>query len=88
MMTEVDPEPDQHRSVFFVGQDKAGHWLVQETSGQLEGRFISRAAAISFALAERHAFGDADVVISSRPLVPAISFDPVGPDEQSLARAA
>jgi len=82
-----DPEPDQRGSIFLVGQDDAGHWLVQESTGQVEGRFVSFAAAMRFARAERHAF-HAQVVIATSPLVPQIPFTPVGADERATARAA
>lgn len=82
-----DPEPDQSGSIFFVGQDVAGHWLVQESGGRMEGRFVSFAAAMGFARAERHAF-HAEVVLSATPLVPQIPFTPVRADERALARAA
>lgn len=88
MIADIDPEPDQPGATLFVGQDRAGHWLVQESAGRLEGRFISREAALGFARAERHAFPGAVVVIATHPLIPHIPFDPVGADERALARAA
>jgi len=36
-----EPEPDQSGRILKVGQDPAGHWLVQENNGKLEGRFVS-----------------------------------------------
>lgn len=88
MIADIDPEPDQSKPVLFVGHDEAGHWLVQESNGLLEGRFVSRSAAISFALSERHGLGDADVVITLRLLAPVVSFAPVGAGEYALQRAA
>ena len=88
MIADVDPEPDQAKPVLFVGHDQAGHWLVQESNGLLEGRFVSREAAICFALSERHGLGNVDVVITLRLLVPTISFAPVTADERALKRAA
>ena len=90
MIAPVDPDPDQPgtHSVIYVGQDRAGHWLVQESGGRMEGRFVSRAAAWSFARAERHGFAGACVVAASQPLIPTVSFDPVRPDEFAFARAA
>lgn len=82
-----NPEPDQSGSIFFVGQDDAGHWLVQENSGRLEGRFISQAAAMGFARAESQAF-HAKVVPASAPLVPQIPFTPLRADERATTRAA
>ena len=88
MIANIDPEPDQPRLVLLVGQDIAGHWLVQESTGLLEGRFVSHAAAIAFALAERGGRGNADVVITHRPLVPSVQFTPPHSSERALASAA
>jgi hypothetical protein len=71
-----------------VGQDVAGHWLVQEGNGRLEGRFISFAAAMAFARAERHAFPGCRIVVAATPLVPIISFRALEPWEMALPRAA
>lgn len=81
MSALLDPEPDQARPVLKVGQDCAGHWLVQDSGGSLEGRFVSRAAAIGFARSELHAFPGAVLVMAAAPLVPTISFAPVQPWE-------
>ena len=88
MIAAVPSEPDPSGTVLHVGQDTAGHWLVQESGGRLEGRFISFAAAMAFARAERHAFPGATVAVSTVPLIPQVSFAPVQPWECALARAA
>lgn len=54
----------------LVGQDDHGHWLVQEQDGALEGCFVSRDAALSFARWERHAYAHAHVELAVEPLVP------------------
>jgi len=69
-------EPDRRTSILHVGQDRAGHWLVQENHGLLEGRFISRDAAWRFARGEIHAFPGGRIVFTSEAIVPAIPFDP------------
>lgn len=79
--TVTDPEPDSRTTTLRIGQDAAGHWLVQESSGRLEGRFISFAAAMAFARAERHGFPGACIAVATAPLVPQISFAPVAPWE-------
>ncbi len=84
----ADPEPDSSVSTLQVGQDAAGHWLVQESRGLLEGRFISFEAAMAFARAERHGFPGASVAVATTPLVPQISFAPAAPWETALKRAA
>lgn len=70
------PEPDRRGSILYVGQDQAGHWLVQQSQGLLEGRFISRDAAWRFARDEVHAFPGATIVFTTEWMVPAIPFDP------------
>lgn len=81
MSTVTDPEPDSSVTTLNIGQDAAGHWLVQESGGRLEGRFISFAAAMAFARAERHGFPGARIAVVATPLVPQISFAPVAPWE-------
>ncbi len=81
MTTPDDPEPDQSGPIFRVGQDCAGHWLVQDNGGKLEGRFVSRAAAVGFARSEAHGFPGATIVMVATPIIPTISFAPVQPWE-------
>lgn len=87
MASSIALEPDQPGLVIYVGQDQAGHWLVQDSAKRLEGRFVSYAAAMSYARAEREIY-HADVAIAPSPLVPLISFAPVAPHERVLPRAA
>ncbi|UYY77545.1 hypothetical protein [Sphingomonas sp. R1] len=88
MVSAIVPEPDPATSILWVGQDRDGHWLVQESHGLMEGRFVSRAAAWQFACAERHAFPGAALAEALQPLVASISFDPAGPDEHARRQAA
>ena len=39
-------------SVFLIGRDRAGHWVVQDQAGLNGGLFIDRAQALKFALFE------------------------------------
>ena len=92
MSSTTDAEPDQPRSdqtnpIIYVGQDKAGHWLVQDSGRRLEGRFVSRGAAMSYAHAERQTY-HAEIQLASEPLIPVISFSSVGSDERALSWAA
>lgn len=87
MSTVTDPEPDQNISTLFIGQDDAGHWLVQESGGQLEGRFISFAAAMAFARTERLGCPGVNIAVAATPLIPRISFAPVAPWETAARRA-
>lgn len=83
MISSDVPEPDPVGCALNVGQDRAGHWLVQESGGMLEGRFVSFAAAMAFARREQQALPGAMVVIAAGPLVPTISFAPVEPWEMA-----
>lgn len=79
MPSDVPPEPDRGGVVIYVGQDRAGHWLVQDSRGRLEGRFISRSAAMSFARDERDIY-HARLEVAARPLVPLVPFVPAPHD--------
>ncbi len=81
-------EPDRRGSVIYVGQDRAGHWLVQDNQGLLEGRFISRDAAWRFARSEVHSFPGAAVVFTTQWIVPAIPFEPAPACVAAFERAA
>ena len=87
MSSEPISEPDPTGLVIFVGQDRAGHSLVQDSRRTLEGRFISYAAAMHYAQAERDIY-HASVEVAAMPLTPLVSFAPVGRDERALPRAA
>lgn len=87
MPSSPDPEPDRSGVILYVGQDHAGHWLVQDNAMRLEGRFTSYAAAMSFAQAERQIYRAA-VQTAAGPLVSAISFSPAAADERALPHAA
>jgi len=54
--------------VLRVGQDRDGHWIVQEAEGLLEGLFRSREAAIRFAMSECRAFPGSRMVLATDPL--------------------
>ncbi|WP_375398642.1 hypothetical protein [uncultured Sphingomonas sp.] len=81
------PEPDPSTPTIYVGQDNAGHWLVQDSGKRLEGRFVSFAAAMSYAHAERDIY-HAAVEIAATPLAPLVPFAPVAANERALPRAA
>lgn len=87
MSSQPHPEPDERGPVIYVGQDTAGHWLVQDSGRNMEGRFVSRTAALSFAKAERQIY-HASLELASAPLVPLIPFGPVSPTDHALLRAA
>lgn len=84
----IVPEPARRGSILYVGQDQAGHWLVQENHGLLEGHFISRDAAWRYAKGEVHAFSGARIVFTSDCMEPGISFEPAPAAVPLLDRAA
>ena len=87
MSSEPITEPDERGLVIYVGQDVAGHWLVQDNCRKLEGCFVSRGAALSFAHAERDIY-HARLELSALTMVPLIPFGPVAAEEHMLLRAA
>ena len=87
MASASSSEPEQSGLAIYVGQDRAGHWLVQDSGKHLEGRFVSRAAAISYALAEGEIY-HAPVTLTPAPMTPLVPFAPVAANERVLARAA
>lgn len=87
MPSDTPSEPDQPGLIIYVGQDRTGHWLVQDSAGRLEGRFISYAAAMSYARAERDIY-HAAMAIAPSPMTPLVSLAPIGAREHALARAA
>jgi hypothetical protein len=82
MLSASTPEPDPSGAIIYVGQDGAGHWLVQLSSKQMEGRFVSFAAAMSYAQSERDMY-HAAVEIASAPIQPLVSFAPLAADERA-----
>ncbi len=87
MSSDANPEPDPSGFIIYVGQDQAGHWLVQDSARNLEGRFVSYSAAMSYAKAERHIY-HGTIELASLPLTPIVPFTPVQTDEHVLRRAA
>lgn len=87
MSSESKSEPDERGLVIYVGQDKAGHWLVQDEGKKLEGRFVSRSAALSFARGECQIY-HARLEMARMALVPLIPFGPLAAVEFALAHAA
>ncbi len=57
--------PTKLTTVFLVGPNEAGRWLVQETSGLIEGLFVSQRAALKFAMDECRAHPEAVVISAS-----------------------
>lgn len=57
----------------LVGRDTAGHWLVQDSAGQIEGHFISERAAMRFARDEGE-IHHAAVALAVPPMVPRVAL--------------
>jgi len=54
-MNESEPpsaERSTTSSIFLVGQDSRGHWVVQDDRGLCGGLFVDRSKAIRFAMDE------------------------------------
>ena len=54
-MNEAEPPSPQslsHASLFRVGKDSHGHWVVQDQQGLRGGLFVDRAEALKFAMFE------------------------------------
>ena len=53
-MNEAEPPSPQssHASLFRVGKDSHGHWVVQDQQGLRGGLFVDRTEALKFAMFE------------------------------------
>jgi hypothetical protein len=56
------PEPDQS-AIFYLGRDSRGSWVAQDADHLRGGLFVSRAAALKFALFENGNQPDAVVTV-------------------------
>jgi hypothetical protein len=46
------PHASSHSSLFRIGKDSHGHWVVQDQEGLRGGLFVGRAEALKFAMFE------------------------------------
>jgi hypothetical protein len=51
-MGQKEPPSSHQASLYMIGRDSQGHWVVQDQSGLHGGLFINRAQALKFALFE------------------------------------
>ena len=54
-MNEAEPPSSRssaHSSLFRIGKDSHGHWVVQDQQGLRGGLFVDRAEALKFAMFE------------------------------------
>lgn len=66
-MRKEDPLPPYtcpHQRTFHIGRDTRGRWVVQDSDHLCGGLFVSRAAALKFALAESGHRSDAILTAS------------------------
>lgn len=55
-------------TIFTVGHDDRGHWVVQENHGLMGGTFISREEAIHYAQGECRQYPGSIVLVTPQPL--------------------
>jgi hypothetical protein len=51
-MTKGEPPSASYSSLFMVGKDSRGNWVVQDQKGLRGGLFVNRAQALKFAMFE------------------------------------
>ena len=51
IVKQAEP-PSPSQVVFLVGRNSRGHWVAQDRNGLYGGLFVSRAAAVSYAMFE------------------------------------
>ena len=65
---EEPPSPYNNASLYRIGRDSQGHWVVQDQSGLHGGLFVNRAEALKFALFENGHRPQAIVMVPSWPM--------------------
>jgi len=68
-MRKEDPLPAANRShdrTFQIGRDRRGRWVVQDSNHLCGGLFVSRAAALKFALSESGHRSEAVFIVADR----------------------
>lgn len=62
-INETEPPSCPHPSLFMIGQDGHGNWVVQDQSGIRGGLFVDRTEALRFVRAENGNCAQACVVV-------------------------
>jgi hypothetical protein len=57
------PQSSPHASLFRVGKDSHGHWVVQDQQGLRGGLFVDRAEALKFAMLENGGRPQAVIIV-------------------------
>lgn len=52
MKKQAEPPSCRRSSLFMIGKDSRGHWVVQDQRGTCGGLFVDRIKALRFALFE------------------------------------
>ena len=63
------------RTVFLIGEDAPGHYVVRENHGLIGGEFISRSEAVRFARDECEAIPGAVILIADAAAMPGTKRD-------------
>lgn len=66
-MTNLTEPPSCHSALVFIGKNRRGQWVAQEQNGLYGGLFISRTAALRYALFETNHHPEA-IRMASSPL--------------------
>jgi hypothetical protein len=51
-MRHIEPPSSPDSSLFFIGKNSRGNWVVQDQAGARGGLFVDRAQALRFAMFE------------------------------------
>jgi hypothetical protein len=79
-MNHKEPPSPQH-SLYMIGRDSEGHWVVQDQSGLHGGLFVNRAEALKYALFENGRQPQAVVMVPGT-----LELNLTGPAAQQPAR--
>jgi hypothetical protein len=75
----VEP-PTCHNITVLIGRNSRGQWVARQQSGLYGGLFVSRAAAVRYALFENGHHPEA-IISSASPIELDMSATPSGPDQ-------
>lgn len=71
---EVPKDQQKDFTVFLVGRDRGGRWVVHENHGLVEGVFISREDAIRFANDEHDKVRGSLVMLTPQPIETSLRY--------------
>jgi len=90
MQKKAEPPSCKRPSLFMIGKDSRGHWVVQDQRGTCGGLFVDRVKALRFALFENGNNPQAVIMVpgtlelnmSGNPVAPPPSNDDARPKFQ------